>query len=102
MNQLIIRIMNHKKNKFKQNSKFLKTESNSDSKSDTKNNSNLNSNSNFNFKKLKYDKKKKNKIKKNNKTIIYFNNINKDLNTKILNISSKISNTQTVQAVDSD
>src|SRR6266513_414052 len=43
MNQLIIRIMNYKKNRLRQNSKFLKTESNFDSKSDTKNNSNSNS-----------------------------------------------------------
>ena len=57
MNQLIVRIMNHKKNRLKSNSKILKNESNSDSKSDAKNN--LNSNSNFNFKKLKSDKEKK-------------------------------------------
>ena len=55
MNQLIIRIMNHKKNKFKQNLKFFKTESISDLKSDNKNNSNSNSNS----RRLRTDSKEK-------------------------------------------
>src|SRR6266513_1201649 len=58
INQLIIRVMNHKKNRLRQNSKSLKIESNLNSKSDTKNNSNSNSNSNFNFRKSKSDKEK--------------------------------------------
>ena len=156
MNQLIVRIINHKKNRFKSNLKTLKNENNSDLKSDAKNNSN--SNSNFNFKKLRSDKEKKktyisfdfskicsychkknheelhcklknwkaqsdkwkkfneqkihyhkevhkiknrtkNKMKKNDEKIIYFNNLNKDLSTKILNVSYLISN---VWAVNSD
>ena len=151
MNQLIIRIMNHKKNRLKSNSKTLKNESNSDLKSDTKNNSNSNSN----FKKLISDKEKrktwvsfdnikicsychkknhkklhcrmknwktqfnkwkkfnkqeicyhkdtykiknktKNKIEKNNEKIIYFNNFNKNLSTKTLNVSYLILNTQII------
>ena len=155
MNQLIVRIMNHKKNRFKSNLKTLKNENNSDSKSDAKNNSN--SNSNFNFKKLKSDKEKektymsfnfskicsychkknhkklhcrmknwktqsdewkkfnkqeicyhkkaheiknkvKNKMKKNDEKIIYFNNLNKDLNVKTLNILCLISNVWTVDS----
>ena len=56
MNQLIIRIINHKKFKFKSNLKIFKNESNSDSKFDAKNNSN--SNSNLNFKKLRSGKEK--------------------------------------------
>src|SRR6266480_2071453 len=47
MNQLIARIMNHKKKRLKSNSKSLKIESN------------FNSNSNFNFRKLRLSKKKR-------------------------------------------
>ena len=61
MNQLIIRIMNHKKKRFKSNSKSLKIESISDLKFNSKNNSNSNSNSNSNFRKLKSDNKEKEK-----------------------------------------
>ena len=58
MNQLIIRIMNHKKNRFRQNSKSFKTESISDLKFDDKNNLNSNSNS----RRLKTDDKEKKKF----------------------------------------
>ncbi len=47
--------MNHKKNRFKQNSKTFKNENNSDLKSDNKNNLN----SNLNSRKLKTNDKEK-------------------------------------------
>ena len=40
----------------------------------------------------KIKNKAKNKIEKNNETVIYFNNFNKNLSAKTLNASSKISN----------
>ena len=69
MNQLIVRVMNHKKNRLKSNSKIFKNETNTDSKSDAKNN--LNSNSNSNFKKSKPDKDNK----KKRKSWVSFDNI---------------------------
>ena len=55
MNQLIARVMNHKKNRLKPNSKIFKNEVNLNLKSDAKNNLN----SNFNFKKSISDRDKR-------------------------------------------